>query len=467
MSRKVRISRRTFLGGAAVTVSLPFLEAMIPTLRSARAASEFPTRLVFVHVPNGMIRTNLRPREAGAGYTMPAGLEALADLRGEFNILTGLSNRPAQGRYTYSDGTVSDDGPGDHARDTGTFLTATRIKKTSGDDYENGISVDQVAANYLREVTPSIPSLELGTKTGSSGGDSGYGPIYKANISWSGPTTPVPKETDPRAVFDRLFAGIDPAATAAERDRRRRLEQSVLDYCIEDIQRLQRELGSRDQQKLDEYLTGVRHLEVRLDSEDLGAVCDPGSPPGDTTDFRTTTDQMYELIKLAFQCDRTRVVSLMLEKQNSVYDFLGLSEAHHRISHLENGTSDAAKIESINSWQLESFGNLLRKLKGATEDDGSTLLDNSLVLFGGGLDGTGHDSSDDSLTPRTSGSVHRHTNLPLFLGGRGGGAVTSGRHVVFTEEKPIADLYVTMLHSIGATVDGFGLEGTAPLAELA
>lgn len=468
---KRRLGRRAFLGGAAVTMSLPFMESMVPrylrpAAQTAKAAEGFPTRLVYVYVPNGMIRTKMRPREEGRGYTMPSMLEPIADMRDQFSILTGLSNKPGGGYYVYPDGTESSDGPGDHARDTGTYLTANRLKKTDGSDIRNGISVDQVAANHLSSVTPEIPSLVLATKSGSYGGDSGYAPIYKSNISWADETTPMPKETDPRAIFDRLFAGVDPAATLAEQERRQRLEQSVIDSCLGDLNSLRGQLATTDQRKLDEYLDGVRHLEVRIENAGAGLVCDPGERPGEPADFQDHVDITYDLIKLAFQCDRTRVVSLILEKQNSTYDFLGVSESHHRVSHLDGGDSDVRKIETINAWQMESFGNLLRKLASATEGDGSSLLDNSLVMFGGGLDGTGHDRDDESLTPRTSGSVHRHTNLPLFLGGRGGGVHDPGRHIVYTREEPIADLYVSMLHSVGAMVDGFGIEGTGPLGQL-
>lgn len=474
MSRRTGLSRRIFLGGAAATVALPFLESAVPAGRllsdAARADDHRPTRLVFVHVPNGMIRTKMKPAEEGRGYTMPSLLDSLSDLRDHFSILTGLSNKPGAGYYRYPDGRESNDGPGDHARDTATFLTATRIRKTSGDDFENGISVDQVAANHLREVTPEIPSLELATRSGSYGGDSGYAPVYKSAISWAGPRSPLPKETSPRAVFDRLFAGVDPTETLRERQRRQALEQSVLDYVLDDVRRIEGRLGRSDQRRLDEYLTGVRHLEVRLEAAGGGAVCSPGTPPGEPSDLRQHADLMFELIKLAFSCDRTRVATLMLDTSRT-YDFLSvdgsaITQNHHQISHLEGGASDVRKIEEINRWQISAFGDLLRKLQSVTEDSGDTILDNSLVLFGGGLDGTGHDTSDGSLTPRPSGPVHRHTDLPLLLGGRGGGAVDSGRHIVYRDDEPIADLFVSMLHSVGARVDGFGLEGTGPLAQL-
>ncbi len=464
------IGRRAFLGGAAATVALPYLEAMIPSTRMmprAKAAGESPVRLVFIHVPNGMIRTHLKPADEGRGYTMPSLVEPIAGMRDQFSILTGLSNKPGGGSYTYPDGTRSDDGPGDHARDVGTFLTGARLRKTDGDDIQNGISVDQVAASTLREFTPSVPSLELATRSGSYGGDSGYSPVYQSAIAWANETSPLPKETSPRATFQRLFAGLDPTATRAEAERRQRLEQSVLDYCMDDKARLERLLGARDRVKLDEYLTSVRQLEVRLEN-DGALACDPGSAPPDTSDFRERTELFYDVISLAFQCDRTRVVTLMLQPQSTVFDFLSvggnaINSDHHSISHLDSGASDVAQIEEINRWQLTSFGSLLGRLQGVTEAGGATLLDNSLVLFGGGLDGTGHASGDATLTPQQSGSVHRHTNLPLFLGGRGGGVHDAGRHIVFSGDEPVANLYLAMLNAAGVPATTFGLEGTRPL----
>jgi hypothetical protein len=416
-----------------------------------------------------MIRTRLKPTAVGRGYALPSGLASLADVQNDFCVLSGLSNKPGAGSYTYPDGTTSSDGPGDHARDTGTFLTCARLKKTDGDDIQNGISVDQVAANELRELTPEIPSLELATKEGSYGGDSGYAPIYKSNISWANATTPMPKETSPQAVFDRLFAGVDPEASAAELERRKRLDQSVIDYCLEDVNRLERLLGTNDQRKLDEYLTGVRHLEVRIQNAGGGLACAPGARPGNPDDFRQKVDLFYDLITLAFSCDRTRVVSMIMQKSNSVYDFINvggsaIASNHHQISHLDNGDADAERIMAINEWQMQSFGDLLRRLGSVTEADGATLLDNSLIFFGGGLDGTGDREGD--LIPDPSGPVHRHTNLPLFLGGRGGGTVESGRHIEWTRDEPVADLFISMLRAAGLDATTFGIEGTGPISQL-
>lgn len=465
------LSRRAFLGGAACSIALPYLEAMVPSVQRAKAAGDNPVRLMYVYVPNGIIRTQFTPQNTGAGYTLTPQLSGLADVRDEFSILSGLSNKPGGGSYTYPDGTTSSDGPGDHARDTGTFLTAARLFKTDGSDIRNGISVDQVAANYTQAFT-AIPSLVLATREGSYGGDSGYAPIYKANISWRDETTPADKETSPLAVFNRLFAGFDVGETEAERTARIARENSILDNVTGDIASLRTRLGTADDQKLDQYLTGIRQLEISLAASEGMPICDPGAAPGDPANFPELVDQMWQVVALAFQCDRTRVASMLMEK-GGTYDFLvvdgsPIGSNHHQMSHLENVGPDVRRIEAINKWQIDSFGNLLRILRGMEQGDGSNLLDSTLVMFGGGLDATGASNRDPlgDLTPQQSGPVHRHTNLPLLLGGRGCGAHTPGRHIVYNDEEPIADLYVSMLQAAGVDTNTFGIEGTGPLAQL-
>ncbi|MBX3249032.1 MAG: DUF1552 domain-containing protein [Myxococcales bacterium] len=469
-----RLSRRAFLGGAGAAIALPYLEAMAPrTMRErAKAQEDRRVRLAWVWVPHGIIRRNFTPTTEGAGYAMPSMLRPLEDMRDHFSVISGLHNRPGQGRYTYADGTVSDDGPGDHARDTATFLTCARIRKTSGSDIRNGQSIDILAAQHLREYTPEIPNLVLST-FGGYGGDSGYAPIYQANLSWVNETTPAERERSPRAVFERLFAGFDPGESAIERDRRIALERSVLDGVLDDVRRLRGRLGTRDNEKLDEYLEGIRALEVRLDSEP-GRSCDPGSPPPESGyDFPTHVQLFFDVMALAFQCDRTRVVSMMMQKQGSVHDHITvggnrITSNHHAMSHLESGNTDIQRIEAINAWQVEQFGRLLRTLQRFEEGDGTTLLDNTLVLFGGGLDGTGHRSGTalGDLTPQQSGPVHRHTNLPILLGGHGRGAVRTGRHIVVEGGAPLPNLYISMLHAAGIEVNRFALEGNGPLSGL-
>ncbi|MEM9190410.1 MAG: DUF1552 domain-containing protein [Myxococcota bacterium] len=472
MGKRWSLSRRAFLGGAGTTVALPFLESMMPSMKAARAQGDRNVRLCFVWVGNGMMRNKLTPTQEGTGFDLPENLQPIAPVREHVTVLSGISNRVGQGTYTYPDGTRSSDGPGDHARDTGTFLTCARLNKTSNESQiRNGISVDQVAANHLRTFTPEVPSLVMDAKGGSHGGDSGYSPIYKSNISWANETTPMDKLSNTDAIFNRLFQGVDPTATAEETARRQRLEQSVLDYVRDDRIRLEARLGVEDRARLENYFTGIRHLETRIQGAEL--TCDPGASPGDVGDFRQKIDVMYDLITLAFKCDRTRVATLMHYKNDSRYDFLqyngsAINGNHHGISHLTAGASDMRKIEIINRWQMGSFAELVARVAAEQDFDGSSLLDNTIIMFGGGLDATGHGSGDTlgDLSPRQSGPVHRHTNLPLFLAGRGGGAVTPGRHVVYNDDEPLADLYIAMLQAAGVPADTFSLDGTQPISGL-
>lgn len=461
-----KLSRRFFLGGgSAVAVSLPFLDAMVPAIRTAKAQDEPATRLAYIYVPYGLIRTTFTPQQAGADYTMPSMLQPLSPLRNKFSVLTGIDNAPGWANYTYPDGRESQDGPGDHARDTGTFLTCQRIKKTAGTDIENGISVDQLAAQHLGQFT-SIPSLVLTSKPGSYGGDSGYSPIYRANISWLNSTSPAAKQSSPRAVFNTLFQGFDPMESEEARRRRLANETSILDACLGDLASLRRELGSDDQQKLDAYLTSLRQLEMRVNETPSGPICDPGdAPPEEVTDFVTRLHLMTDLMVLAFQCDRTRVASLMAEGNG--FGFLGIHGDHHGHSHLLGGDGDVRLIQQINDWQVAQFARFISALNDIQEDEG-TLLDNSLILFGSGLDATGHrpNASLGELRPQASGPVHRHSNLPLLLAGNARGRIRTGQHFVFSDEPQLADLYLTMLHAVGHRADTFGLEGRSTIGAL-
>ncbi len=456
MSKPWRLKRRTFLGTAGTAIALPALEVMQPL---AKAQTDSPRRLMFIHVPNGIIRTRLQPVTEGRGYDLPENLQPLAAHQEHLSVISGLSNKVGLGRYVYPDGSVSDDGPGDHARDVASYLTCARIKKTDGSDIRNGISVDQVAAEHLKDKTPDLPSLELGIRSGY-GGDSGYAPIYQSNISWKGPQTPQNKEVNPREVFARLFAGFEPGASREELERRKRLRTSVLDSVRDDMARLRARVSSRDLKKLEEYEDGVRHLEVRLENTTNQSSCEPGTQPGSDLGFEAQLEAMWDLVALAFRCDRTRVVTMMLNQSN--YGFLDISEGYHSISHHEGNLTNIRKIEKINKFQIESFGRLLERLKADTDIDGRSILHNSLVLFGSSMDGTGTNNPEQPSI-KARGGVHTNYNLPLLLAGAGGGYATPGQHLVYRNEEPLADLYIAMLRSIGNNTSSFGEEGTKPL----
>lgn len=443
--RPFRLSRRTFLKGAGAAMALPLLEAMLPG--SARAQSaEVPKRLFAFYVPNGIHMSAWTPGSEGAGYALTPILQPLAAYRDDFLVLSGLSNYAA---------TPQGDGPGDHARGTGCFLTAAHPVKTEGADISIGPSVDQVAADFLADQT-RLRSLELGCEGGGSTGgcDSGYSCAYSRNVSWRSATTPMPKEVNPRSVYDRLFAGFDPGETAQQIGKRQRYKQSVLDFVLDDAQRLSQRLGTRDRAKLDEYMTGVRELETRLETSTQGPSCEPFQrPDGTPADFQEHVRLMLDLVALAFQCDITRVATFMLGNggSNRSYSFLGVSGAHHELSHHQGDSAKHAALQVIDTWEVEQLAYLLSKLKAAQDVEGS-VLDNTLVFF----------SSEIS-----DGNAHSHNNLPVLLAGRGGGAVSPGRHIAYPQSTPIANLFVSMLQSVGVSTSSFGDDGNGPLSGLA
>jgi hypothetical protein len=268
--------------------------------------------------------------------------------------------------------------------------------------------------------------------------DSGYSCAYANNISWSGPSTPLSKEVNPQSLFDRLVG--DAQQTEAQAAKRRLYQQSVLDVVRNDTNRLQAKLGRTDRRKMDEYLTSVREIEKRVQSQP--PACPVGSRPAAPVDIRDRTTLMLDLIVLAFQCDLTRVISFMLENAGSNYsfDFLGLSGGHHSYSHHGTDQANYDAIQAIDTWEMQQLAYLLGRMKSVQEPGGS-LLDNSVVLL----------SSEIS-----DGDRHNHNNMPVIVAGRGGGAIAAGRHVRYDTEVPLANLYVSIATACGVDASGFG-----------
>lgn len=448
MPRRFQLSRRTLLGGAGALIALPWLEAMGPG-RSARGADPAPPlRVLFYYLPNGIHMQSFTPPSEGPNYEITKILEpfvdpnAMIDLRNDIMILSGLANAPAK-----------PEGPGDHAGGTSAFLTCTHVTK-SETDINNDISIDQVIAGAIGEATPHR-SLQLGTANGATMGncDSGYSCAYTSNISWADAKTPLPKLYDPQVIFDLLFSGFDPDATAEEKAKRRVNRLSVIDYASDQVEALQTKLGKTDRDKLDQYLTGLRDLEKRVTDENTEPVCSlPDNFSGAYGDFSTHVDLMTELMVLAFQCDMTRVVSFMLENAGSYrdYAFIGAPGAHHEISHHMDSPDNFAKLEIIDRWEMVQFAKLIQRLKTSPEGDGS-LLDNTLVFL----------SSEIS-----DGNWHNHDNLPVILAGRAGGLVTPGRHVKYPANTPLANLFISIADMFGVPLATFGDDGTGPLPGL-
>ena len=443
MSSNRRLPRRAVFRGLGATVALPFLDAMVPAFAHAaqvRAAS--PTRMAFVYVPNGIIMDHWTPGNAAVTGPLPQALprilQPVAAFRDQFSILSGL---------THNGGRALGDGPGDHARAGASYLTGVHPKKTSGADIQAGVSIDQVAAERLGSQT-RLPSLELGCDEGLFGGncDSGYSCSYSNTISWRTPSAPMPQETSPRAVFERLFGGADVERDPVRRARVARYDRSVLDLVLDDARALQQTLGATDQGKLDDYLFSVRDIEKRIiQAESAADVAEPEMPrprAGVPESFVEHARLMFDLMAVAFQADLTRVITFMvgLELGNRVYSEAGISEAHHGLTHHRGDEDKIEKVTQLNRFHVEQFANLLGRLATTADGDGS-LLDHSMVVYGGGI---------------SDGNRHLHHDLPTLLAGRAGGRMRPGRHISYEPETPMANLFITMLDHLGVATDTVG-----------
>jgi hypothetical protein len=432
-----RVSRRTVLRGIGATVALPFLEAMLPRSLASPAASApgAPRRMAFVYVPNGVIMSDWTPKTEGKDFELPPVLQPLAPFQQDVLVLSGLTCDKAR---------PNGDGPGDHARASGSYLTGVQVRKTAGANFRAGVSVDQVAASRLGDRT-RLPSLEVGIERfrGTGNCDSGYSCVYEHTLAWRNPTSPLPTETDPKLVFDRLFAA---QAKDADRLKQDRLKASVLDTVLADARALEGQLGGADRQKLDQYLTCVRELEQRIArAEKLPPAQPPDGaarPKNQPADLTEHLKLMCDLLVLAFQADVTRIATFMFAREGSniPYRMIGISEGHHDLTHHRNDPKMIEKVRNINTFHVEQFAYLLGKLKAVKEGDG-TLLDNCMVAYGSG---------------NSDGNRHTHHDLPILLAGKGGGSITSGRHARYPKETPLNNLWLAMLDRMGARTEKLG-----------
>lgn len=436
--KRWQLSRRTLLRGAGAALALPLFEQMLPA--RAWAAQAAPVRLLAFYVPNGMRMSAWTPAQTGSAYAMSNILKPLQPVRSELLVLSGLANTPAD-----------PNGAGAHAWGTSGLLSCTSVKRTEGVDVRAGISVDQVAAAHLKGKTP-FNSWELGTDGGNNAGscDVDHSCAYTRTISWSSPTSPRAKETSPRAAFERLFGD---EGTPEQAERRRVLRLSVLDAVREDTKALQARLGTTDRARLDEYLTGIRELEQRVTDQVFSEQCDASGFAISGDAFVQRTAAFIDLMVLAFKCDQTRVITFMLGNGQShrVFDFLGLKSPHHAYSHHKNEQANLAALEAIGVWEVQQYATLVGKLAAVKDPDGTSLLHNSLVLFGSEL-----------ADPQS----HQHVNLPILLAGRGGGAVTPGRHLQFSGGEPLANLHISLLQALGHAAQTFGDDGYRALPGL-
>jgi Protein of unknown function (DUF1552) len=433
MKSPARMSRRTLLKGVGASLALPLLEAMCGQAPGQDPPA--PMRLVFVYAPNGKHMPDWTPSTVGVDYALPSLLAPLRPFREDLLVLSGLAQPAAD---------ANGDGPGDHARAMATFLTGCRARRTGGSDIRVGVSVDQVAAAALGRAT-RFASLEIGCEGGRTAGvcDNGYSCAYQTNLSWQSPTTPMPKEVNPRLLFERLFGRtVEDHGADARRQRERR---SVLDFVAEDARHLSGQVGATDRRRIDEYLTGVRELEQRIQRVQPAVVVGSSRlvrPTGIPQDFREHARLLSDLLVVAFEADLTRVVTFVLgnDGSNRSYREVDVADGHHDLSHHGGDATKHQKLRRINRLHVEQFAYLLERLRSVREGAG-TLLDRSLVVYGSGI---------------SDGDRHSHNDLPILLAGRGCGTIGPGRHVRYPDGTPLTNLHVSLLDRLGVTVNVFG-----------
>ena len=432
---KKAIARRTFLRGAGATLALPLLDSMVPAMAAERdgTALKTPVRLNNIYVPNGRIMNQWTPKTAGTAFELTPTLEPLEPFRDRLTVVSHLSNMAAVVR--------PGEPMGNHGAASAAFLTGLR-----GSNGQLGISADQVAAKELGNQT-QLASLELTLDTVGllGGGDTPVNDAYSNTISWRSATQPLPMESNPRAVFERLFGEGD-STDPAERLTRIRQNRSLLDFVAGDVSRMMNRVPQSDRVKLTEYLDGIRDVERRIQraeeqttSKQMPVVARPtGVPP--TYDEHARL--MFDLQVLAFQTDMTRVISFIMahEKSERAYREIGIAEGHHALSHHQGDPQMIEKVAQIDVFQSKLLAYYLERLRSTVDGDGS-LLDHSAILYGSGL---------------SDGNLHKATDLPLIVAGGGGGKIAGGRHIELRPDTPMTNLHLTLLGIAGVRVDKFG-----------
>ncbi len=407
------------LRAAGASVALPFLEAM--------AAAKAPCRLMVVYAPTGMMMPLWTPAEEGTRFKFPRILAPLEKHRKDVLVLSGLAA---------NNGRALGDGAGDHARAASSYLTGAHPRKTEGADIRCGVSMDQIAAGDIGAKT-RFPSLELTCEDSrQAGACDSYSCVYQS-IAWKSETQPLPPEMNPRAVFDRLFGGL--GMSQAERDRRK----SILDLVSRQAAGLKLDLGSADRRKLHEYMTSIREVETRIQRAEASTL--PGGaerPGGIPPSFAGHARLMFDLARLAFVTDSTRVVTFMLAREGGLrnYPEAGVPEAHHSVTHHRNDPELMEKVAKINCYHLEQFAWFVERMKETADGEGS-LFDHSALLYG---------------SPLGDPNAHDHGNLPALVTGGGNGAIRGGRHVRYKAETPVTNLHVSLLEAAGVRAEKVG-----------
>ncbi|MGY8660313.1 MAG: DUF1552 domain-containing protein [Verrucomicrobiales bacterium] len=440
----INLGRRTFLRGFGASVALPSFRSLGAEVKAAAAAQGVtatgaPLRMAYLYVPNGVIMDKWRPEGSGSDFSFNESMKSLNGLKNDLQIIKGLEQ---------ANGWAGSDGAGDHARSGATFLTGVRAKKTAGSDIRLGISADQMAASHLGSET-RLPSLELSCDAVRKSGncDSGYSCAYQYNMSWRSATQPMTPESNPRLVFERLFGGGSNNERQDGLAKRRAEKRSILDIVMDDAHAMNNQLGRNDRQKLDEYMTGVREIERRIEkAENFGPPPEPGvaaPEEGVPREYQDHIRLLFDMLLLAFKTDQTRISSFLLAHDGSNRSFsgLGVNEGHHGLSHHRQAQDKMEKIAKIDAFYIRQLSYFLEKMKATEDVDGHSLLHNSMIVWGSGL---------------SDADRHTHDDLPIIVAGNAGGRFQTGRHLDLPEKTPLNNLYMRMLKEAGAPVDRLG-----------
>ncbi|MFT7172480.1 MAG: hypothetical protein ACI9NQ_000692 [Paracoccaceae bacterium] len=440
----INLGRRAFLRGVGASVALPSFRSLGAEVKSAAAARGMtatgaPLRMAYLYVPNGVIMDKWRPEGTGSDFKFNESMKSLDAFKNDLQIIKGLEQ---------ANGWAGADGAGDHARSGATFLTGARPKKTAGSDIRLGISADQMAASHLGSET-RLPSLELSCDAVRKSGncDSGYSCAYQYNMSWRSATQPMTPESNPRLVFERLFGGGSNNERKNGLAKRRAEKRSILDIVMDDARAMNNQLGRNDRQKLDEYITGVREIERRIEkAESFGPPPEPGvaaPEEGVPREYQDHIRLLFDMLLLAFRTDQTRISSFLLAHDGSNRSFsgLGVNEGHHGLSHHRRAQDKMDKISKIDAFYVRQLAYFLERMKATEDVDGNTLLHNSMIVWGSGL---------------SDADRHSHDDLPIIVAGNAGGKFQTGRHLELPDKTPLNNLYMRMLQESGAPVDRIG-----------
>jgi hypothetical protein len=435
---KKHLPRRTFLRGLGVTVALPFLNSMVPAAMSlAQTAAKAKLRMGFIYFPHGAIMDSWTPGTSGKDFAISPILQPLEPYKKQLTVVSGTENKSTASL------------PPVHACNPGTWLNCTTPRKTQ--EPFSAPTIDQLAAQHLGQDTP-FPSLEVATESRSlSGCDRNYGCSYAATISFRTASTPLPMETNPRTLFQRLFGQGD---TPEERNRLAKQYASILDVISQESGSLKKRVGPEDRVMLDEYLETIREIERRvqkMEASDLSRLTLPDAPGGIPNSFDEHLNLMFDLVALAYQANLTRIFSMMMaaEVSQMTYNHIQVPDAFHPLSHHQNDKAKMDKLIRIQTYHTNVLGKFIGKLAAMPDGDGS-VLDHSIILYGSNM---------------SNSNAHNEFPLPAAIVGGGNGKLKGNQHVVVPDRTPLANLMLTLMRRAEVPVDKIG-DSTGEISEV-